>query len=182
MLTDLQRKKLTRYFHLYDSDGDGAIGPGDFERVVENVRILQGLAADSQRHQALRRTFLTRWERLRACADADRNGRVDLSEWLGYWDGMLDEDDRYQAEVVSVVRRLFDGFDRDEDGYIGLADFADLYSVYGLSSALARSIFTDLDANHDGMISRQELVDIGHHFYRGDDPGAPGNRLFGPYD
>jgi len=182
MLTDLQRKKLTRYFHLYDRDGDGNIGPADFERVVENVRIMSGLSPESHRHQGLRRTYLARWESLRRSADADQDGRIDVSDWLAYWDGVLQADDRYQAEVASVVRRLFDFFDADQDGYIGLHEFSDLYASYGLSSALARSIFTDLDVNHDGMISRQELLDIGHHFYRGDDPSAPGNRLFGPYD
>ena len=182
MLTDLQRRKLTRYFRVYDIDDDGCIGPNDFERVVENVRILHGLSADSHRHQSLRRSFLKRWESLRTSADGDRDGSVNLSEWLDYWEGVLNADERYQSEVVSVVARLFEFFDTDEDGFIGPQEFADLYSVYGLSSALARSIFTDLDANGDGVISRQELMDIGHHFYRGDDPDAPGNRLFGPYD
>jgi Ca2+-binding EF-hand superfamily protein len=33
---------VTRYFQVYDADDDGQIDAGDFERVVENVRILRG--------------------------------------------------------------------------------------------------------------------------------------------
>ncbi|MBT4438248.1 MAG: hypothetical protein HOD00_12070 [Gemmatimonadales bacterium] len=33
---------MTRYFQVYDADDDGQIDAGDFERVVENVRILRG--------------------------------------------------------------------------------------------------------------------------------------------
>lgn len=180
MLTDLQRRKLTRYFRVYDIDDDGHIGPADFERVVENVRILHGLGTDSSAHHALREAYLGRWEALRTSADADENGVVDLEEWLAYWDGVLRSDERYEIEVAAVVRRLFEVFDTDEDGVIGPQEFADFWGVYGLASGLARRTFQALDANGDGVMSRDELLAIGRQFYRGDDPSAPGNRLFGP--
>lgn len=180
MLTDLQRTKLTRYFRVYDIDDDGRIGPADFERVVENVRILHGLGDDSPAHRQLRKAYLRRWEALRESADADRDGGVDLNEWLAYWDGVLRSDDRYEAEVTSVVRRLFEVFDTDEDGVIGPQEFADFYGVYGLAARLARRTFEALDTDGDGVMTREELLAVGHEFYRGDDPSAPGNRLFGP--
>lgn len=182
MLTDLQRKKLTRYFRVYDIDDDGHVGPADFERVVENVRILHGLAPDSAGHRALREGYVRRWTALRASADADRDGGVDLDEWLDYWQEMLQTEERYRSEVWAIAGRLFDLFDTDEDGELGPDEFCDFYSVYGMETALARRIFVDLDANGDGVISRSEMKDIGDQFYRGDDPDAPGNLLFGPYD
>jgi len=48
MLTDLQTKKLTRYFQVYDIDDDGAIEASDFERIVENVRVLHGEDGNGQ--------------------------------------------------------------------------------------------------------------------------------------
>ena len=41
MLTDLQTKKLTRYFQVYDIDDDGAIEASDFERIVENGVVVE---------------------------------------------------------------------------------------------------------------------------------------------
>ncbi len=31
-------------------------------------------------------------------------------------------------------------------------------------------------------MTQDELMEMAHEFYRGDDPDAPGNRLFGPTD
>ena len=62
-------------------------------------------------------------------------------------------------------------FDTDEDGEIGPDEFVDFYGVFGLGSNLARRVFVDLDANSDGIITREELLEIGRQFYRSDDPG-----------
>lgn len=180
MLTDLQRRKLTRYFRVYDIDDDGRIGLADFERVVENVRILHGLPSGSPAHRALRDAYLRRWEALRLSADTDGDGGVDLDEWLASWDGVLRSDDRYEVEVATVVRRLLELFDTDEDGVLGPREFADFFGIYGLSTDLAHSTFARLDADGDGMITRAELLEISHEFYRGNDPDAPGNHLYGP--
>ena len=53
MLSDLQTKKLTRYFQVYDMDDDGRIEASDFERVVENVKILRGEGDQQRQHEYL---------------------------------------------------------------------------------------------------------------------------------
>lgn len=180
MLTDLQTSKLTRYFRLYDVDDDGRVARPDFERVVENVRQLHGAQEGSADHRGLREGYLARWRSLAASADVDQDGGVDLAEWLAYWDGVLADDARYDAEVSEVAGRLFEVFDTDEDGVLGADEFVNFYAVYGLKSALARQVFLDLDADGDGRLTLVELVDMARQFYRSDDPEAPGNRLFGP--
>jgi juvenile hormone diol kinase len=182
MLSDLQRKKLTRYFRVYDVDDNGRIGPHDFERVVENVRILHGLSDDSPAHRQLHEGFMRRWRALRDSADDDADGGVDLEEWLEYWEGVLEEDDRYSREVASVTARLFEIFDTDEDGVLGPREFCDFYGIFGLSASLARDVFQELDADDDGFMSREELLEVARQFYRSDDPEARGNLLYGPYD
>ncbi len=107
---------------------------------------------------------------------------MDLGEWLGYWDGVLASEERYQAEVSSLVSRLFATFDTDGDGELGADEFCDFFSLYGLSMALARQVFLDLDLDGDGVISHAELMEIADTFYRSDDPWAPGNQLYGPID
>jgi Ca2+-binding EF-hand superfamily protein len=180
MLTDLQRKKLTRYFHVYDVDDDGRIARPDLERVVENVRALYDVDTTSPTYRALREAHLAWWEALRAAADVDEDGGVDLAEWLAYWGAVLTDDGRYDAEVASVTRSLLGVFDTDGDGVLGADEFCNFYGVYGLKSALARQVFVDLDRDGDGAVSQGELVQMMHEFYRSDDPDAPGNNLFGP--
>lgn len=180
MLTPLQQQKLTHYFRLYDVDDDGRIARADFERVAENVRALHLASDESPQHRAIREGFLLRWETLRASADADDNGAVDLTEWLRHWDGVLADDARYQNEVAQLADLLFELFDTDGDGVLGADEFCNFYGIYGLKAAMARLVFLDLDVDADGDVTRRELMDMVHEFYRGGDPGAPGNRLFGP--
>ena len=182
MLSELQKKKLTRCFRVYDIDDDGRIGPADFERVVENVRVLHGLSDHSPGQQALRDGFMRRWASLRDSADGDDDGGLDLAEWLSYWGAVISHDETYEEVITSVVARLLEIFDTDEDGVIGPDEYSDLYSVYGLSADLAREVFGVLDQDGDGTISREELMEHVHAFYRGDDADAPGNLLFGPFE
>ena len=180
MLSDLQTKKLTRYFHVYDIDDDGRIDSADFARIIENVRVLHG--AESRREvEALRKAYMRFWDGLRSTADGDGDGGVDLDEWLAYWQLALEDDARYEEEVHALTARLFDIFDMDEDDAIGPAEFSDFYGIFGLPVSLARSVFPELDADDDGRISRPELMEISREFYRGDDGEAPENLLFGPF-
>ena len=180
-LSDLQTKKLTRYFQVYDIDDDGCIDDADFERVLENVRVLRGEDDRSAAYQELHDAYLGRWEALRSAADADQDGGIDIDEWLAYWQLALEEDDRYEAEVEAITDRLFTVFDLDEDDSIGAHEFSDFYGVFGLGVDLARTVFRELDTNGDGVITRQELLEISREFYRGTDVEASGNVLFGPY-
>ena len=178
MLSDLQTKKLTRYFQVYDIDDDGRIERSDFERIVENVKLLHG---DGARSDQLRTAYLNRWERLRSSADVDGDRGVDIDEWLAYWQLALEDDDRFEAEAQSITDRLFSAFDVDEDEAIGRSEFADFYGVFGLSVSLAETVFETLDTNEDGAITRDELLSHSRDFYRGSDVEAAGNVLFGPY-
>jgi Ca2+-binding EF-hand superfamily protein len=180
MLSDLQTKKLTRYFQVYDIDDDGVIRAVDFERILENIRILHGLG-DVNGMNGLRNAYLARWEGLRRAADVDRDGGIDIDEWLAYWQIALSDDDRYEEEVISITDRLFTVFDLDEDDTIGVAEFTDFYGIFGLSASLAKTIFEELDVDGGGVITRDQLLEASRTFYRGNDVEAPGNLLFGPY-
>lgn len=179
MLTDLQTKKLTRYFEVYDINDDGVIQASDFERIVENVRLLHGVEGNGP--DALRDAYMALWDRLRAGSDRDGSRGVDLDEWLGYWQLALENDARYEEEVQRITDRLLHVFDLDEDRTIGPNEFADFYGVFGLSVSLAETVFTELDTNGDGRITRDELLEVSRQFYRSDDVEAPGNVLFGPF-
>lgn len=181
MLSDLQTKKLARYFQVYDVDDNGRIGAADFERVVENVRVLRGEDDRSSAYNALREAYMGRWQALRSSADVDGDGGVDLAEWLAYWQLALGDDARYEAEVVAITDRLFTVFDLDEDDRIGLGEFTDFYGVFGLGGRLAATVFDTLDSDGDGVITREELLEISRQFYRSDDVTAAGNVLFGPF-
>jgi len=179
VLSDLQTKKLTRYFQVYDIDDDGRIESSDFARIVENVGVLHG--SDRAGSDPVRQAYRALWERLREGADSDGDQGVDLDEWLGYWQLALEDDERFESEVLAITDRLFSVFDLDEDNGIGRNEFADFYGIFGLSVDLASTVFDTLDADGKGMLTRAGLDGIARQFFRGDDVEEPGSFLFGPY-
>jgi len=179
MLTDLQTKKLTRYFQVYDIDDDGTIEASDFERIIENVRMLHG--EDGNGQVELGGAYRELWHRISSAADGDRDGGVDLDEWLAYWQVTLEHDARYQEEVLGLTNRLFTVFDLDEDGTIGRSEFSDFYGIFGLSVDLAETVFKTLDANEDGFITRDELLEASGEFFRSNNVESKGNVLYGPF-
>lgn len=145
------------------------------------MRILRGASKNSPAGNGLRSTFMSFWAALSDSADSDRDGGIDLDEWLAYWQVELEDDARYEAEVEAITDYLFTVFDTDEDAQIGPDELRDFYGVFGLASNLARGVFVELNANSDGIISREELLEICRQFYRGDDLGSARNMLFGLY-
>lgn len=178
MLSDLQTRKLTRYFQVYDIDDDGRIEEADFRRIIENVRVLHGESGNGP--SRLGRAYEELWQRL-VGADGNRDGGVDIDEWLAYWQLTLESDERYESEVNELADRLFSVFDLDEDGALGMGEFADFHGVFGLPVSLAEAVFRTLDTDEDGAITRAELLEATREFFRSDDVEAAGNVLFGPY-
>jgi len=61
----------------------------------------------------------------------------------------------------SALRARYDGYDRDGDGYIELAEFAELLDQLGAGydDAQVRAAFDALDADHDSRVDFDEFQD-----------------------
>ena len=55
MLTELQKRKLTRFFNLFDANGDGVITKQDPEQVARNLAELQGMKPGSPEYETFHR-------------------------------------------------------------------------------------------------------------------------------
>ena len=73
--------------------------------------------------------------------DADRNGRLS------------------QEEMMAEVKRVFDGYDGDDDGKITEKE-ANERGVHSAMAGFIRQHFAEVDADQDGAISLQELKDV----------------------
>ncbi len=61
-------------------------------------------------------------------------------------------------DMVILVEK-FTTFDNDGDGDIEMEEFVDAYSAFDEGEA-AQAMFYSLDVNHDGMITKEELMVI----------------------
>lgn len=179
MLTDLQRKKLPNLFHLHDVDNDGHIQQADYDQVARDMAQSRGLAADSSEAEELRSRFATAWDSMSPLAE---DGALSLDGWLAYWEQVLSTDGMYDEVISPIGEFVFAMLDRDGDGRVEAAEYVQFYHVMGLDEAAATEVFSQLDRDGNGSLSRDEISDMLQQYFCSEDPDAPGNRFFGPYE
>ena len=69
MLTELQKRKWTRLFQVYDADGNGVVEQADFEIIFQNLAQVRNLEANEPEYEQLHAKFIEDWENLQKDAD-----------------------------------------------------------------------------------------------------------------
>ncbi|AOY84314.1 MAG: hypothetical protein F6K63_22160 [Moorea sp. SIO1G6] len=180
MLTELQTKKWTRLFHVYDANGNNVVEENDFEVIFQNVAEARNLTPGSPSYEQLHAKLIEDWEHLQKDADKNNDGKVELAEWLEHGDHRINSPDMYQT-VIDLANQIFELLDLNGNGVITLEEYKTFYKSWRLPEELAPEIFPKLDLSGNGSISKDEFVELVRQFHHSDDPDAPGNFLFGPY-
>ena len=180
MLTELQVRKWTRLFQVYDANGNGTVEQDDFEQIFQNVAKERSLTPGTSEYEQLYAKFMEDWEHLRKDADKNNDGKVDLGEWLEHGDRRINSPDMYQINQ-NIANYVFDLLDLNGNGIISLEEYKIIYRSWRIPEEIAEDIFPKLDLNGDGGISKDEFVELLRQFHASDDPDAPGNFFFGLY-
>ncbi|MGD1952957.1 MAG: EF-hand domain-containing protein [Leptolyngbyaceae cyanobacterium] len=181
MLTDIQIRKLTKLFRLYDTNNDGVLVHQDFIELATRLASLrQGLRA-SHHHEQILAHLQQDWVCLCEAADQNCDARITLGEWLAYYEQILNDIKQYASRVIALVRLLFDTFDQDGDGKITEQEWISLLLLFNVLPIYASSIFLNLDINQDGVLNQDEILTLIHDFFYINEPSAPANFMFGPY-
>jgi Ca2+-binding EF-hand superfamily protein len=181
MLTELQTRKLLKLFSIYDSDCDGVLVQGDFDRVVKRIADCRNLRVRSLKYQVLVEQYQTAWKSLKDHADQNNDRQVDWDEWHAYYDELLNQPDSYEKIIKTRSESVFSAFDTDDDGQLTQDEWAELLSAFNVSPVYAPMTFAKLDFEQQGFLSKACLLQLVQEFYFSDDPNAPGNWLFGPF-
>lgn len=181
MLTDLQKRKLTKLFSIYDSDYAGVLIKGDFELMFKKLSNLRNWSLRAPRCLVLQDKLMRKWQGLAQKADTAHNKQVSRAEWLAYYDDVLADPKACAEEVASLMELIFDVFDQDEDGKVNQEDWGQLLSAFNESAVYAPLVFPKLDSDQDGWLTKAELMQLFQDFCYSDDPANPANGMFGPY-
>jgi Ca2+-binding EF-hand superfamily protein len=181
MLTELQKRKLIKFFSMHDANYDGVLVSQDFENLVKKLADIRNWGARSPKYQVLLNKCMQDWKSLKGDADESHDQKVSLEEWLHYYERILSDETKYNQEVRYFIELIFEVFDADEDGKISQQEWAGLLSVYNVSPVYAPLIFPKLDANQDGFLSKEEVLQLIRDFLYSNDLEAPANTMFGPY-
>ena len=184
MLSDLQKRKFTRYFNAYDADGNGVLEGQDFELHAGKVVAARNAEPGSPTYNWAYNKWMKVWGRIQQFADTNRDNQVSLDEWFASHEAEAQLDLPYwkvpEQGGITSIEFLFDVIDLDDNGEISWKEYSLFLNAYEVDWNLHEEIFQKLDLNGDGVISRDEWVVLADQFF-GDDPDAPGNWVLGPY-
>jgi len=174
MLTDLQQRKLTKLFSMYDSDYTGVLVKKDFELMFNKLSTLRNWSLRSPRCLVLQDKLMRKWQGLEKKADTAHKKQVSRAEWLAYYDDGLEE-------ILSLMDLIFDVFDQDEDGKVNQAEWGQLLAAFNESPVYAPLVFPPLDADQDGWLTKAEFLQHFSAFCCSDEADNLANGMFGPY-
>jgi Ca2+-binding EF-hand superfamily protein len=181
MLTDLRKRKLTRFFNVWDANGDGVITTEDPAQVAQNLAELRGLKPGSPDYEAFYTGFMLYQNGFLQAVDVDETGHVTLEEWLAFHEKMLQDEEQFEATVLMVIEVMFELMDQDADGKITLEEYGSWMQGMRIAGQdITEEVFQKLDLNEDGTLSKKELLHLTREFFYSDDPEARGNWALGP--
>ena len=178
MLTDFRKQKLTRFFDILDRNQDGVLSPEDFQRTADMIVKLRDLKWPDPVYEELNFFWSGFSNRLQVWADRNGDGKITYEEWIWYLEQML-----YQFEAYYVKRALIkvtlEAMDFSQDNKVSMEEFSQFYQLYNIDQTEAKQIFTRLDLDQDGYLTKDELTQSFEEFLYSEDPKASGNWFFG---
>lgn len=180
-LSELQKRKLKVEFQSYDLDGDGTITQDDSEGLLTQIARVTGVKSGASEYEQLKSEYQKHWDELKKIADTDGNGEVSLDEWYSYSESIINDQNQFDQYVIASTNRLVELVDTDNDGRLTLEDYKRFFTAYGLGASEEEAIFTKLDANGDGFVTRDEVTELVREFYLSQDENAPGNWILGKF-
>ncbi len=174
MLSEYHRKKLLHHFYDLDANNSGFIGKEDAEIFAEKFANIRNAEVGSEIHKDLLLKWLYIWENFWSKADVDGDGKVSEEFCQGVEQAVLNPD--YKDPLIEI---LFDIVDLDSDGYISEQEHRLFFSGFNLSAEKSAFVFSKLDTNQDGILSKQEFVSAKREFLTEKEPGAVGNWFWG---
>ncbi|MBE9157188.1 calcium-binding protein [Nodosilinea sp. LEGE 06152] len=181
MLTDLQQRKLTKLFSMYDSDYTGVLVKKDFELMFKKLSTLRNWSLRSPRCLVLQDKLMRKWQGLEKKADTAHNHQVSRAEWLAYYEDGLSDTELHAEDIISLMDLIFDVFDQDEDGKVNQEEWGQLLAAFNESPVYAPLVFPPLDTDQDGWLTKAEFLEHFSAFCCSDDADNPANGMFGPY-
>lgn len=171
-----------RRFDLLDRSGDGRLARDDYDAFALRLARSLGHAPRSAKAAAVRNGYRRLWNAVRTAADTDDDGRVSVAEYRA-WAAREAASDGDRSGFATAVRPLAEAVialvDEDASRTLDRGELDRLLTACRIGSDEAAATCEQLDANGDGHISADEIVDAVRGFCIGE--ATPGSWLFGRF-
>ncbi|MEU5139157.1 calcium binding protein CalD [Streptomyces sp. NPDC021139] len=159
MVNSEYERRIAARFTTFDQDGNGHIDRSDFSGAAKALLAEFGVAARSDKGQALYGGAEALWQGLAGIADRDGDQRITREEFVtGAVKRLRDKPDRFAEIARPFLHAALDVADTDGDGAATVAEAARALTAFGVPEDLARSAAAALDTDGDGRIGETEIV------------------------
>lgn len=180
-MTELQRAKQVHFFNVLDYNGDGVLEREDFVAVADRLSDLRGYKEDASKREAVREEILRMWTNAQSLSGTEDEEQLTLEDWLAHEQEVIESDVLINSYIQGLARAIFDTLDEDNDGVISEEEYLNFFRSFRGDEGDGTAAFQKLDVDGKGYLTRKEFLDVVTEFHLSDDPEAPGNWLFGPY-
>lgn len=184
MISPLQTRKLTHWFHLLDVDKGGTINIDDLVAILYKQAELNHMSKYGDEFEQRRGMMALLWMDLCRYIDFNRDGNISLEEWTkslsmlekySTWDAFSHDHPRLKNGLVGLLG-VTENKEADIEAY---TRFLKAYSAdQGVDIP---AVFAKLDLNGNGTLSAEELYQLAGEFLFSSDIKSPGNWLLGPF-
>jgi tellurite resistance protein TerC len=178
-LTAAERTVLERRFAVIDTDGNGVWQRNDYEQLTQRLCDAFGHAASSAPGQAVASGQRALFDALLLHMDVNADQEISVDEFAAAVGRTIKDRPGFDTAVRTAAHTLVQMADRDGNGVLDAAEYAELAAVYGASADEAARAFCRLDLDHNGVLDSAEFTLAISQFFASPDADAHGNLAFG---
>lgn len=180
MLSDFQINKLTKLFGVLDLSHDNFLNRPDFDMAATRFLKVNNIPESFPKSKELHDMYIHLWEEcIQKPCDITRDGNITIDEWLRANRSVLETKVGHEnIDFFGVC--LYESLDVDHNKRITQEEFKVFHEVFDIYNAeITPQVFNILDANHNGTLSKDEIIEAVNQFFYSNNPKHPGNFLFG---
>jgi hypothetical protein len=168
-MLDVRSERLARRFRLWDTDGNGHVDRSDFENEGRRIVAAFGEDEDSPRGRAVLDAYLAMWDYLAAKANVSADSVLSAKQFdrVAQTEIILMGDTGFSAVLRPALSATLDLCDADGDRQINPAEFRNWIEAIGVTKPHAEEAFDQIDGNHDGRLSIDELAQAVRDYHAG---------------
>lgn len=156
--SEYERRSAAR-FATFDQDGNGYIDREDFSAAAKVLLAEFGIAARSDKGQALYGGAEAFWQGMAGIADRDGDQRITREEFVnGAVKRLRDNPDRFAEIARPFLHAALDLADSDGDGAATVADTVRVLGCLGVQQDVAQAAAASLDTDGDGKVAEDEII------------------------
>lgn len=176
--TDIQVRKLHKWFASFDADGDGVIDVLDFTGMAQLQCEAYGIAARSDTWRRLHECAHVVWRAIEQRTGTLNRAKLTRQEWVS-WMGSNEYADFVVGAAIPFSLMAFSIADADGDGRCDVNEMMAAQHRSGMSEEEIHRYFDRLDLDGDGYVTADDYAQALREFYFSDDPAARGNFIAG---